>query len=53
MQLGQLGAATVSATLWDERGRVGYVTQSILLRTGSTTKGVGWGKLRGARRGRG
>jgi len=50
MQLGPLGAATVSATVWDERGRVGYVTQSILLRTGNTTKGIAWGKLRGERR---
>jgi hypothetical protein len=48
MTLSPLGAGTVCAHVWDERGRAGLVTQTILLRE-SATSAIGWRKLRRSR----
>jgi hypothetical protein len=40
--LGDLGAGVATATLWDETGVVGSVTQSVLLRPVGAQNRVGW-----------
>lgn len=45
IQFGDVGAATASARMWDERGPVGVATQSVLVRSGEVTRSLGWKKI--------
>lgn len=46
LELGDTGAGVATATVWDESGAVGSVTQSVLVRPLSGQKRVGWRSLR-------